>query len=47
MMTRSDDIKAGDRVPARHPFLTDTVDKIEFGVAHVRWDGDDPHDPGC
>src|SRR6516162_8150462 len=32
--------KAGDRVRlARHPFLTGRVDKIEFGAAHMRWDG--------
>jgi len=38
--------KAGDRVRlARHPFLTGRVDKIEFGAAHMRWDGDDPDDP--
>jgi len=38
--------KAGDRVRlARHPFLTGRVDKIEFGAAHMRWDGDDSDDP--
>jgi hypothetical protein len=38
-------IEIGDRVRmARHPFLKGTVEGLELGLAHVRWDDDDPED---